>query len=370
MSWKYLRWDETLFKNPEVFDPDYLPEEFLYRESQLSRLAANLKPAVTGHNPVNCLCLGPPATGKTTAAKLIINDLEENAENVITAYINCQVAGSRHKIFAAVFEKIFKQQPPKTGISTTTLYHRIFERVIDENKTLLLFLDDMNFVSTKELNETLYTLLKAHENYEGIKIGLVGISTDIKIASRLDEFTGSVFHPDEIFFPPYGKDEIRDILFSRAKYGFYEGAITDEALDKIVELAYRESDLRLGIHLLRNAGIEAERKAKRKINIEDVETVYEGGAKIFLMKSIAALNSDEREVLKIAYEVDEITTGELYEILENEVKLPYKRFYDILNKLERLKLIDVVFKEKGKGRTRVILKKHNPETVLEAIKEC
>lgn len=127
MGWKYLRWDETLFKNPEVFDPDYLPEEFLYRESQLSRLAANLKPAITGHNPVNCLCLGSPATGKTTAAKLIINDLEENAENVITAYVNCQVAGSRHKIFASVFERIFKQQPPKTGISTTTLYNKIFE---------------------------------------------------------------------------------------------------------------------------------------------------------------------------------------------------------------------------------------------------
>ncbi len=39
---------------------------------------------------------------------------------------------------------------------------------------------------------------------------------DIKIASRFDALTGSVFHPDEIFFPPYGKDEIRDILLSRA----------------------------------------------------------------------------------------------------------------------------------------------------------
>jgi len=42
-----LLWrDQTLFKNIDVFDLDYLPEEYLHREKQLSQLASNLKPAL------------------------------------------------------------------------------------------------------------------------------------------------------------------------------------------------------------------------------------------------------------------------------------------------------------------------------------
>lgn len=29
---KYLHWDETLFKDAEVFDADYLPDALLHRE--------------------------------------------------------------------------------------------------------------------------------------------------------------------------------------------------------------------------------------------------------------------------------------------------------------------------------------------------
>lgn len=47
--------------------------------------------------------------------------------------------------------------------------------------------------------------------------------------------------------------------------------------------------------------------------MQDVEAVYTGGAKVFLAKSISALNSDEREVLKIVYLLDEeVAAGDLY----------------------------------------------------------
>ena len=31
--------DETIFRNIRVFNPDYVPDEFLYRESQMDALA-------------------------------------------------------------------------------------------------------------------------------------------------------------------------------------------------------------------------------------------------------------------------------------------------------------------------------------------
>jgi len=30
-----LMWDETLFRDPDVFEIDYIPDQFNYRESQM-----------------------------------------------------------------------------------------------------------------------------------------------------------------------------------------------------------------------------------------------------------------------------------------------------------------------------------------------
>lgn len=103
------------------------------------------------------------------------------------------------------------------------------------------------------------------------------------------------FHPDEVYFPLYDREEIRNILKNRANLGFYEEVVDDKALERMVELASWACELRFGIYLMRMAGIDAEGKASKRIEVEDVENVYEGGAKVFLAKSIAALNSDERE---------------------------------------------------------------------------
>ena len=65
--------------------------------------------------------------------------------------------------------------------------------------------------------------------------------------------TGSIFHPDEICFPLYDEDEVRNILRQRVRTRFHEGAMTEEAFERIVELTAKACDLRFGIYLLRMA---------------------------------------------------------------------------------------------------------------------
>ncbi|BDZ72106.1 hypothetical protein GCM10025861_26230 [Methanobacterium petrolearium] len=45
-----LMGEETLFKDITVFNPDYIPENFLHRESQMEALALCLRPALKGVN--------------------------------------------------------------------------------------------------------------------------------------------------------------------------------------------------------------------------------------------------------------------------------------------------------------------------------
>ncbi|AGK62062.1 ORC complex protein Cdc6/Orc1 [Archaeoglobus sulfaticallidus PM70-1] len=365
---RFLAWDETLFKNPEVFDPDYIPEKLYFRDSQLRRISANLKPAIRKTQPVNMLCLGPPGTGKTSAIKLIFRELEDF--DVIPVYANCQLLGSKQAVFGKIFEALYGYKPPSYGIPFAKLYASILNKVLEIDKVLVVALDDINLLlNDTQINDVLYAILKAYEEVDGVKTGVIAIGTDLKLNARLDERVGSIFHPDEILFPPYGLEEIFEILKNRCLVGFYRNVISDAVIERVAELTYETGDLRVGLYLLKMAGISAEERGSRKISIEDVEKAFSKSKVVLLKKCISMLNQEEREILKQIYQQDDISTGEMYKKVRKDHKIGYTKFYNIISKLENLRLIDLSYLKRGKGRTRSIVRRFDRETVLGALKE-
>jgi len=352
--------DETLFKNPEVFDPEYVPEVFLHRDSQLKQLAFNLKPALNGFSPVNCVCLGPPATGKTTAVKYIFRQLEE-CGNCATAYVNCLLTTSKHQVFAKAFESLFGFAP-LPNVSFPKLYEALFERLASEGKPLAVVLDDANTLETPLLNEVVRSFIKAHEVVDGVKTGVVVIATDPELLARFE-----YIFVDEILFPPYSRDELRSILTARAKAGFFDGVLSDEALEAVTDATYEAKDLRYGIALLRLAGIEAEKRASKKIELEDVELAREKGRRALVEKTVKILTRDEKILLRLAYEQSSVGTGSLYREFRKHVRVGYTKFNEILRRLEALRLIDVVHIGEKRGVSRLVVGKYDPMIVLSAL---
>ncbi|MEM2726989.1 MAG: ORC1-type DNA replication protein [Archaeoglobaceae archaeon] len=337
-----------IFRDRSVFDPDYVPEQLLFRDLQLRQLKYCIDPVLSGYSPINALCLGPSSTGKTSTIKYTIRSAEEFGLNY--SYIRCPRFKEPYKIFAKIFWDVTSQQPPSTGISKALLTEKLWKRL---DSPLLIVLDDLNFLNQNHVNEILYEILKAPDEF-GVKVGIIAVATEIRFPMKLDPFVGSIFHYSEILYPLYDYSEIREILRLRAEQGFYENCIEQEAFEKVVELAHRSGDVRYGIFLLKTAGILADSRKSDRITLEDVERANEGESIPFLAKIISALNSDERAVLSIVYSHDEISTGELYELICKEVRMSYRKFYNVLEKLERLKLIEVVFGKKGRGKTRFV----------------
>jgi cell division control protein 6 len=360
-----LSWDQTLFKNSELFELDHIPEHFLHRDTQLQSLMYSIRPAFSGSRPLNCLCIGPPGTGKTTAVLKIFEEVEKHTPKIVPVLVNCQMDSTRYAVFSQVFKKLLGYAPPSSGVSFKKIFNEIAKFLIEREKVLVVALDDMNYLFYEnEVNEVLYSLLRAHETHPGARIGVVAILSDTGIPHILDPKVESVFLPEEIKFPKYSKNEVRDILSNRAKLGFFPNVLDDNVLDLITDHTFSLGDLRVGIDLLKRAALNAERRAGRTIEITDVETAYEKSRLVHLSYIMRSLKKDEKLLLGMITDSLQVNSGELYEKFHSETQLGYTRFYEMLNKLGSVALIDADFTGKGsRGRSRVVTLRFEPEEV-------
>lgn len=363
--------DETLFKNEDVFNPDHIPENYVHRESQLKSITECLRPGLRRGRPINAIIIGPPATGKTTAIKKIFQELEEVSDNVVAVHINCQIYKTKFAIFSQIIKKIFGHLPPETGVPFPKIYDKIFKKLVKEDKSLIVALDDINYLFYERwANNIIYDILRAHEVYPGAKTAVFGISSDKDFWHNLDNKVSSIFRHQEIYFPPYSARETLDILKNRAQIGFYPGVITDQLLDDISKHSTSHGDIRLGIELLRICAIIAESDSSRIIEHQHIEEAYNRSKLITIKDLLAALNDDEKGLVKTIakYSQERITSGDLYKIHTKNTKISYTHFYRILDKLEAVKLLDTKFTGEGKrGRTRLITLRYPKEDIQELI---
>ncbi|EMA40780.1 cell division control protein 6 [Halococcus hamelinensis 100A6] len=365
-----LSWDESVFRDEHVFEVDYLPETFHHRENQLDGLQYALRPAVRGSRPLNAMVRGPPGTGKTTAIQKLFAELD-GRRGVRTVRVNCQVDSTRYAVFSRIFEAIFEYEPPASGISFKSLFEQITDHLTDEDEVLTVCLDDVNYLFYEgEASETLYSLLRAHETHAGAKVGVLLVSSDLDldVVAELDSRVQSVFRPEEVFFPAYGESEVVDILDERVRRGFREGVVGPTVLDRVAELTAGTGDLRVGIDLLRRAGLHAEGRASERVEAEDVETAYEKSRHVHLSRRVRGLTDSERALLRVVAEYDGDRAGDVYEAFHDETDLGYTRYSEIVNKLDRVGLIEATYTTvEGRGRSRELSLAYDADAVRDRL---
>ena len=361
-----LMGDETLFNNINAFNPDYMPDNFNFRDSQMEGMAMCIRPAIQGGRPTNSVIMGSCATGKTTALKKVFELVENTTDKVVCCYINCQLHTTRFGIFSQIHKKLFGHQPPETGVPFSRVYEKVMKYLSDQNKALIVAFDDVNYLfQTQHANKIFYDILRAYEEYEGVRTGIFAILSDLEFRYALDKNVNTVFIPQDITFQPYTYSEIFSILSDRAKAGFYPGVISDEVIEEITNHAIELGDLRVGIDLLRVCGNIAEANASRTITLEHVEEAVSKQGSVNLMETINSLNDIERALLRAVVVSDEIlTAGDLSKQFKEAVGLSYATFNRTLEKLEFLRLVDTKFTGKGvKGNTREIIIRFDPEDI-------
>ena len=371
MGGDMLGWDESVFRDEGVFDFEYVPETFRHRDEQMETLQYALRPAVRGSRPLNVMARGPPGTGKTTAVQKLFGELS-GVSDVQSVRVNCQVDSTRYSVFSRLFEGLFDYEPPTSGISFKKLFGQITDRLVEEEEVLVVALDDVNYLFYEnEASNTLYSLLRAHEAHSGAKIGVVVVSSDLDldVIAELDGRVQSVFRPEEVYFGTYGEREIVDILQERVQRGFREGALGPQALDRVAALtADAGGDLRVGIDLLRRAGLNAEMRGSTEVATDDVDEAYEQAKHVHLSRHLRGLSESERAFVRTLAEHDGKRAGDVYDAFNDETGLGYTRYSEIINKLDQLGLVDAEYADvEGRGRSRELSLSYDANAVLDRL---
>ncbi|MBI5332902.1 MAG: AAA family ATPase [Candidatus Aenigmarchaeota archaeon] len=335
---KFLLDDQTLFKNLEIFDNDFVPEELLYRDNQLKSLEMCLKPALKGSKPLNALIIGTTATGKTTSVKCLFKEIKEQSSNIIPIYINCQIYNTHYKIFSEIHKIVLGYSPPTSGISQSDLFDRIFSSLAKKKKILLIALDDSDSLFTAN-SMVIYDILRSHEIFDNLKSAVWCISQKNKMYLA-DDKVRSIFSPVIIEYLPYKFKEIVEILVKRAGLGLYNNAISRESIETIAEQSF---DLRNAIESMKKAVLLAEADSVKAVQRKHINSVF----------NIEDKEKNQLEKVILANLKNPIESGDLYKKVEH-IANNYTKFYRTLEKLQQSEKIRIVPISKQKGRSSLI----------------
>jgi cell division control protein 6 len=414
---------QPIFENKEVLRPSYTPRKLPHREEQINSMATILVSALRGDTPSNILIYGKTGTGKTASAKFVSDELESTSQKYEVPceveYINCEVTDTQYRVLAQLANKFIDKNEscieddlddlrslrdraetnpdtltetaydsidaiddeieeleanldafedvPMTGWPTDRVYSSFFDAVDYRERVVVIMLDEIDKLVEKSGDDTLYNLSRMNNELERSRVSIMGISNDLKFTDFLDPRVKSSLGEEEIVFPPYDANQLRDILDHRAEVAFKDQALSDDVIPLCAAFAAQEhGDARRALDLLRTAGELAERDQTDDVEENHVRQAQEKIELDRVVEVVRTLPQQSKLVLFaiILLEkqgVHNINTGEVFNIYKRLCEeidadvLTQRRVTDLISELDMLGIVNAVVVSKGRyGRTKEI----------------
>jgi cell division control protein 6 len=334
---------KSLFQDEHALNYDFLPGALPYRENEQGYLATCIKPLFSDRSGRNLLIHGPPGVGKTAACRYVLRDLGENTDRIQTVFVSCWKHNTTFKVLAEICDQIGYAF---THNKKTDELMRIVAHNLNKTRSVLIF----DEIDKAEDTDFLYFLLE-----EVDKKVIFAITNFKEWLIDLDERVKSRLTAELLEFASYEQKEMLGILNNRLKYAFRDNVWNDEALSLVASRSVKAGDVRVGLYLLKEAGMIAEEKFKDAIELEHVKKAV---AKLdeFTIKNTKDLDVDAKLVLELCRKHAGEKIGDIYKLYQEEGgKGVYKTFQRKVRYLAENKFITQEKQTGGTGGTTTII---------------
>ena len=244
-----------IFKDKKPLDHRFLPEKLVHREEQIRQIAKYWVDALNQVTPSNVTLYGKTGTGKTAASKFAREQLIDAASHknvfVKVEYIRCTDYTTEYQVIAQLCQKLGRDVPNRgwTKGEIVNTFRDIFKtNAFGKKLILIVILDEIDILLDKDGDGILYTLTRTDN------VSVLSISNYLDFKNLIKSRVTSSLNDKEIVFPPYGADQLSDILSERAQLSFNDDVLDSDVIPLCSAMAAKEEgDARYALDLLKNA---------------------------------------------------------------------------------------------------------------------
>ena len=381
-----------IIKNPNVLRHDYIPNRILHRNKQQELVTQSLIPLYQKSIPPNLLVYGKPGTGKTLVVKKVLKQIQDrvdkNSYKIKIAITNAKDQSNLYNVLVDLGRQLglkSKKTPndklwlPSTGLSISEVFNRILY-IIEKNKINTVFvideIDHLAKLVDKTGKDILYSITRANLKLKNGSLSLVGISNDVRFKEELDPRVISTLSEEEIVFPAYETNEIKEILEDRVPIAFEENVVSAGALNLCASMACRQhGDARRAIKLLNVAAKTAELNQANLITDEHVRLASQRIEVDKESQQLDAFSLHEKLLVITIMKSPNISTGDIYSAYKSLCKiihqneLTQRRITQMLSEIELSGLISGRMIHQGiHGNTKKFNLTVSPELVKNTLK--
>jgi len=291
---------------------------------------------------------------------------------VIPVYVNCRHDHTPLAVYRSIFKQVCGYAPPSAGRYLDEIKQGIATRLRDRNAALVVCLDDADeLIPAGTYNTLLYQILRLYEKWDVRKAGVFAVTSDLalNLYAEADASVRSVFHPTEVTFLPYSRTEVREILADRVRQGLYPRVLPKPLLDRIAAIAADEQDVRVGIDLVRQACLRAEKDGRRRVTHADVTAAARAVTAPALRTRAAGLSEAERAlacwIAERSLAGADTASGAVFEAAQEYLPVGKTAYHEHLNALAKAGIVDLV---PGAGRGREVRLRYDAGDVAAACK--
>ena len=365
----------TIFKDKRPLDHRWLPEKLVHRDEQIRQIAKYWVDVLSGVTPSNVTLYGKTGTGKTAASKFAREQLIDIARKknvfVKVEYIRCTDYTTEYQVIAELCNRLGRDVPNRgwTKGEVVNTFRDIFKPDVFSRKLhLIVILDEIDILLNKDGDGILYTLTRTGN------VSVLCISNYLDFKNLINSRVTSSLNDKEIVFPPYGANQLSDILSERAELSFNENILESDVIPLCSAMAAKEEgDARYALDLLKNAGELAFDEDSEVVTSDHVRRAKEKIEHNKVIEIISTLPLQQQRlleaILSLTKQKEEISSGKLYDAYTDISKkdaVTYRRIFDFIGELEMLGIIstNTVSRGRAKGRTNII-KLQCDESLLE-----